>query len=149
MSDDGDAAPAPGDGTLVEAAGGVLLRFTDHGAEVLVVHRPRYDDWTLPKGKLDAGEDPRAGAVRELREETGVTAAVAHLLSEVRYRDGQHRPKRVRWYRMALLAGDPATRVADAEVDVARWVPTDEAARLLTYASERAVLDHALAEPDP
>ncbi len=134
---------------MIEAAGGVVLRGTGEQREVLVVHRPRYDDWSLPKGKLDAGEDAVTGALREVEEETGVRATSGRALPELRYRDTRDRPKRVRWYVMAPTSGDPADREPDEEIDEARWVLTSEAPRLLTYATEREILEHALNEPTP
>lgn len=128
----------------VEAAGGVVLRVGHGGHEVLVVHRVRYDDWSLPKGKLDRGEEHALAAVREVEEETGVRAQALEELSQVVYAVPEGW-KRVRWYRMAHVAGDPADRPADREVDVARWVAVDEAPRLLTYAADVDLLDEALA----
>lgn len=134
---------------MIEAAGGVVLRGVGDAREVLVVHRPRYDDWSLPKGKLDDGEDPIAGALREVEEETGVQATAGRALPELRYRDARGRPKRVRWYLMQPELGDPADRDADHEVDEARWIHVREAPRLLTYPTEREILVHALNETTP
>ncbi len=134
---------------MIEAAGGGVLRGTGERREVLVVHRPRYDDWSLPKGKLDAGEDAVAGALREVEEETGVQATPGRALPELRYRDARDRPKRVRWYVMQPTSGDPSERPADDEIDEARWVSICEASRLLTYPTEREILEHALNEPTP
>lgn len=131
---------------MIEAAGGVVLRGTGDEREVLVVHRPRYDDWSLPKGKLDAGEDPVTGALREVEEETGVQATAGRALPELRYRDARGRPKRVRWYVMQPEFGDPAGREADHEVDEARWIRASQAPGLLTYPTEREILVHALNE---
>lgn len=139
---------------LIEAAGGVVLRARspggqgDHGdaMEVLVVHRPAYDDWSLPKGKLDPGEDAATAAVREVAEETGVSARVGDELPSIHY-EVRGRPKRVRWFRMVPISGDPATRPPDGEVDLARWVPSDEARTLLTYGPDRDLLLTALEAP--
>lgn len=130
----------------VEAAGGVVVRRGHNGHEVLVVHRVRYDDWSLPKGKLDPGEQHVHAAVREVEEETGVRTRVLHELSQVVYAVPEGW-KRVRWYLMAHVAGDPAERAADREVDDARWVAADEAPGLLTYAADVDLLDEALAHP--
>jgi 8-oxo-(d)GTP phosphatase len=134
----------PADDGVVEAAGGVVLRGTGRDLEVLVVHRVRHDDWSLPKGKLDPGERAEDAAVREVEEETGVRAELGAELPEVHYHVAQG-PKRVRWFRMTPVAGDPAERPPDDEVDVARWVPTDEAFMLLTYAQDSSLLRHTLA----
>lgn len=128
---------------MIEAAGGVVLRTRDGHTEVLVVHRMRYDDWSLPKGKLDPGESAVAAAVREVEEETGVHAAPIDELPELTYTVAAG-PKRVRWFTMRFLSGDPADRPPDEEVDVARWVELQEAVDLLTYAHDVALLRHAV-----
>lgn len=124
---------------MIEAAGGVVLRDGTGGAEVLVVHRVRYDDWSLPKGKLDPGETAVDGAVREVEEETGVRATVERELPTVVY-EVAGEPKRVRWFRMSAVDGDPRARPADREVDVACWWPVDEALTRLTYPHDRRLL---------
>jgi 8-oxo-dGTP diphosphatase len=128
---------------MIEAAGGVVLRDGADGHEVLVVHRVRYDDWSLPKGKLDPGESAELAAVREVAEETGVTATLGPELGTSHY-EVSGRPKRVRWFRMRPVAGDPARRPADAEVDRASWWPVDVALAGLSYAHECSVLRSAL-----
>jgi 8-oxo-dGTP pyrophosphatase MutT (NUDIX family) len=128
----------------IEAAGGVVLRGTGTDPEVLLVHRVRYDDWSLPKGKLDPGERAEDAAIREVEEETGVRAELGPELPEMRYQVANG-PKQVRWFRMTPVAGDPGDRPPDDEVDVARWVPTNEALTLLTYAQDATLLRHALA----
>lgn len=128
----------------VEAAGGVVLRDGASGAEVLVVHRVRYDDWSLPKGKLDPGEDHVTAAMREVEEETGVRAEVVGTeLSQLLYPVAEG-TKRVRWYAMRARAGDPEDRAPDREITRARWVPTADAPQLLTYAADVALLHEAL-----
>ncbi len=127
---------------MIEAAGGVVLRDRGANTDVLVVHRPRYDDWSLPKGKLDAGEDAAAAAVREVVEETGVAVELGTELAPITYRV-RGRDKRVRWWMMRPISGNPARRPADSEVDVARWVPVEDALGLLTHPRERDVLVRA------
>jgi 8-oxo-dGTP diphosphatase len=112
----------------VEAAGGVVL---DGEGRVALVHRPRYDDWSLPKGKLDPGESFEQAALREVEEETGMRCRLLDELDPVEYRDNKGRLKRVRYWRMAVEQ-DPGF-VANDEVDRLRWVPPEEAASLLTY----------------
>jgi 8-oxo-(d)GTP phosphatase len=128
----------------VEAAGGVVLRRGREGHEVLVVHRPRHADWSLPKGKLDAGEDHRSAAAREVLEETGVRAEVGRELPEVRY-PVDAGAKRVRWFVMRA-DDDGATLRADdpREVDAVRWVPVADAPTLLTHELDRRTLAAAL-----
>ncbi len=130
----------------VEAAGGVVLRTAgddEQDVEVLVIHRVRYDDWSLPKGKLDPGEDAATAAVREVEEETGVRAELGGALDSVTY-EVPAGPKLVHWFRMRPLGGDPSERAADGEVDVARWIPVTEAPSLLTYGHDLHVLAQAL-----
>jgi 8-oxo-dGTP pyrophosphatase MutT (NUDIX family) len=122
----------------VQAAGGVVRR----GEQVVVIHRPAYDDWSLPKGKLADGERAEAGALREVEEETGLRCRIVAPLGETRYRDRRGRPKLVRYWLMEPEAPDEETPFApNAEVDELRWLAPDEAARLLTYPHDRALLD--------
>jgi 8-oxo-dGTP diphosphatase len=123
---------------VVHAAGGVVWRRLDDGVtEVLVVHRPKYDDWTLPKGKLDRGETHEAAAVREVLEETGVRGRLGAELPATDYRDRHGRAKRVRYWEMEVEGGE---FVPNREVDEARWVDLDTASRMLTYPRDREVL---------
>jgi 8-oxo-dGTP pyrophosphatase MutT (NUDIX family) len=128
---------------MIEAAGGVVLRQDGDGPQVLLVHRVRHDDWSLPKGKLDPGETAAAAAVREVWEETGVRAELGPELPSVHYLVAGE-PKRVRWFHMSATDGDPHERTPDKEVDMARWVPVEEAAELLTYDHDRQLLAHVL-----
>ncbi len=122
----------------VQAAGGVVWRRTDAGLAVLVVHRPRYDDWSLPKGKLDDGESFEAAALREILEETGVSGVLGRDLGAVYYTDHKDRSKIVRWWAVAAEhQGEPSDT---DEVDVMRWVDPLEADGLLTYDTDREVL---------
>jgi 8-oxo-dGTP diphosphatase len=126
---------------VVRAAGGVVRRAGAGGDEVLLVHRRRYDDWTLPKGKCEAGEADEDCAVREVEEETGLRCELLAELPSTRYVDGKGRPKQVRYWAMRLVAGEP--RAAPPEIDEVRWVPRDEARELLSYAHDVAVVDAA------
>lgn len=124
---------------MIEAAGGVVWRRSGTGAtEVLLVHRPRYDDWSLPKGKLDPREAAEAAALREVEEETGLRCRLGRELPAVRYVDRNGRAKRVRYWAMEPVSG--AFAPGD-EVDEVRWLPVDDAAALLSYDRDRAVLD--------
>jgi 8-oxo-dGTP diphosphatase len=123
----------------VEAAGGVVTRRTsDDDVEVLVVHRPRYDDWTLPKGKLERGESYEDAAVREVEEETGVRCELGPELPSHRYVDRHGRDKVVRYWEMTPVAA--RAREADDEVDEVRWVRAGDARTLLTYDADRRLL---------
>jgi 8-oxo-dGTP diphosphatase len=118
----------------VRAAGGVVVR----DGRVLVVHRPRYDDWSLPKGKLEDGESWEEAALREVQEETGVGGRLVRELDDDHYIDRKGRPKRVRWWLMEAVAIDG--HEPDREVDEVRWVPLEQAGRLLSYAHDRALV---------
>ena len=123
---------------VVEAAGGVVWRRSPAGdLEVLLVHRPRYDDWTVPKGKLGGGEDHATAALREVQEETGLRCNLGEELASTSYIDRKGRPKRVRYWAMTPAGGD---FTPTEEVDEVRWMAIDAAADQLTYARDRAVL---------
>jgi 8-oxo-dGTP diphosphatase len=119
----------------VRAAGGVILE----DGRVLLVHRPRYDDWTFPKGKCDNGEGDEACALREVHEETGLRCELADELSATSYTDAKGRAKRVRYWRMRPVGDDGFT--PNDEVDGLRWATPDEAAELLTYDRDLALLE--------
>jgi 8-oxo-dGTP diphosphatase len=121
----------------VRAAGGVVVRERDDGPEVAVVHRPKYDDWSLPKGKLDDGETWEQGALREVEEETGHRCEIEAELEPARYTDHKGRPKEVRWFRMRPRDGG---FVAGDEVDELRWCKPGEASRLLDYEHDRRLV---------
>jgi 8-oxo-dGTP pyrophosphatase MutT (NUDIX family) len=117
----------------VEAAGGVVVR----DGQVALVHRPRYDDWTLPKGKLDPGESFEHAAIREVEEETGLRARLVRELPSTSY-EVNGRPKIVRYWLMEVE--DEGSFVPNEETDELRWVPLDEARGLLTYVRDRELL---------
>ncbi|MDQ6927493.1 MAG: NUDIX hydrolase [Actinomycetota bacterium] len=122
----------------VRAAGGVVLRAgADGELEVLLVHRPKYDDWTIPKGKLEEGETDLEAAVREVEEETGSRCDVGRELPSVSYDDRNGHHKTVRYWEMRPSGGQFAPT---SEVDEAQWVPLSRASRLLTYDRDRTVL---------
>jgi 8-oxo-dGTP diphosphatase len=117
---------------MVRAAGGVIVR----DGRVLIVHRPRYDDWTLPKGKLAPGESWEQGALREVEEETGLRCELGEEVGRTRYVDGRGRDKEARYFRMTAR-DEPQPR---NEVDELRWVPLEEAGALLSYGRDAELL---------
>jgi 8-oxo-dGTP diphosphatase len=128
----------------VEAAGGVVVREREGAREVAIVHRPRYDDWSLPKGKLREGEDWRDAALREVAEETGLRCEAVRELSHSRYVDDKGRRKLVRWWLMRPLGGnfEPTD-----EVDELRWVPLQRADEILDYERDRELVASAATSP--
>ena len=127
---------------IVRAAGGIVVRGSGSESEVLLVHRPQYGDWTFPKGKVEPGESDEECAVREVEEETGLLCALGREIESSSYLDAKKRPKTVRYWVMVVVGG---TLRFDFEVDAARWVTLDDAAKLLTYPRDvdllRAVAD--------
>jgi 8-oxo-dGTP diphosphatase len=122
----------------VQAAGGVVFRpARDHDVEVLLVHRPRYDDWTLPKGKLEPGETHEQAAVREVAEETGLRCELGRELPSTSYHDRKGRPKTVRYWAMRPLDGGFRPH---GEVDEIRWLTVEAAKELLSHGHDHEVL---------
>lgn len=122
---------------FVRAAGGVVVREGSGGPEILVVHRPKYGDWTFPKGKAEAGESDEDCALREVEEETGLRCALREELPSTSYTDSQGRPKCVCYWLMDPIGGELAFH---HEVDEARWVSPGEALRLLSYDRDVSLL---------
>ena len=120
----------------IHAAGGVVVR----DGKVLLVHRPRYNDWTFPKGKLDPGESFADAALREVEEETGLRCTLDRELPATHYQVGS-RPKLVRYWLMTPEAETPF--VPNDETDDLRWVTPGEALAILTYDRDRDVLTAA------
>jgi 8-oxo-dGTP diphosphatase len=127
----------------VKAAGGVVWRRSDGDVEIAVVHRPRYDDWSLPKGKLDEGEGFEDAALREVEEETGLRCRLGRELGETHYEDRKGRPKVVRYWAMTDCDGEFEP---NEEVDELRWVPIADAKGVLTYDFDRELVDRVAAE---
>lgn len=125
---------------VVRAAGGVVWRRHSGVMEVVLVHRPRYDDWSLPKGKAEAGEEDLDCARREVAEETGLICAAGPELATARYVDGRQRPKVVRYWAMNPIAGSQGDLATD-EVDEVAWFTVAAARQRLTYPRDRAVLE--------
>jgi len=126
----------------VQAAGGAVWRAApDGGIEVALIHRGRYDDWSLPKGKAEPGEQAIETARREVEEETGLRPQVGPELSPVSYRDHRGRDKTVRYWAMSVTAGDLAPFEPNDEVDELCWCTPDEARARLSYLHDTAVID--------
>ncbi len=134
---DGGGSNGKGQVGEVRAAGGVVWKPDAAGRpEVLLVHRPRYDDWSLPKGKREPGETDEECARREVLEETGLQVELGPELPEVRYRDHKDRPKVVRYWVMRPV-DPPGPFVPNEEVDEIRWCLLDEATVRLSYEHDR------------
>jgi 8-oxo-dGTP pyrophosphatase MutT (NUDIX family) len=140
-------APVPT--AVVRAGGGVVWRRVPSGVEVVLVHRPAYDDWAFPKGKLERGETDEEAALREVREETGLSCRLGRELASTTYLDGQGRPKTVRYWAMTVVPGsvgradgklapEPKAR---REIDDLSWVPLHDVRQRLTYPRDVVVLD--------
>jgi len=123
---------------VIRAAGGVVVRARhDGGVEIAVVHRPAYDDWTLPKGKLQAGEREEHTALREVEEETGMRCRLERALGSTKYKDHRGRQKIVHYWVMRALDGQfKATK----EVDELRWMSLPDAIDILSYHHDRTLL---------
>lgn len=119
--------------TFVRAAGGLVLR----SGNVLLVHRPKYDDWTFPKGKCEDGESDEDCALREVLEETGLRCQLVGEVATTEYVDSRGRPKRVRWWVMEPLEG---TFTPTDEVDDIQWASPADAAQLLSYGRDLDLL---------
>jgi 8-oxo-dGTP diphosphatase len=107
------------------------------GERVALVHRPKYDDWTFPKGKLHPGEGFEEAALREVEEETGLVCELGDELPPTTYRDARGRSKIVRWWSMTVVDGDFEP---NDEVDELRWVTPAEARALLSYERDRSLV---------
>jgi len=124
---------------LVRAGGGVVWRHRseDEHVEVLLVHRPRYDDWSLPKGKAERGERDEDCALREVQEETGLSCELGEHLADVSYIDRRGRPKIARYWAMRPLGG---AFTPNDEVDEVAWLGLGAASERLSYGQDRTVI---------
>jgi 8-oxo-dGTP diphosphatase len=123
---------------LIRAAGGVLFRTSRRGRDkVAVVYREARGDWTFPKGKLDEGESFEEAALREVVEETGITAVIRRFVGSTNYTHRKGRPKIVAYYLMEAVSGEFAP---NEEVDELRWVTLDEAFELLTWDRDQELI---------
>jgi 8-oxo-dGTP diphosphatase len=124
----------------IRAAGGVVWRRRGGGAELLLVHRPRYDDWSFPKGKARKGEDDLAAALREVAEETGQRCTPGERLPDLRY-EVRGRPKRVAYF---LMEAEGGSFEPGSEVDRVEWVAVEEAGARLSYERDRELMPEIL-----
>jgi 8-oxo-dGTP diphosphatase len=118
----------------VRAAGGLVVR----DGKVLLIHRPKYDDWSFPKGKCNPGEGDEACALREVEEETGLRCELLDELGHTSYHDGRGRSKIVRYWRMRPVAGE---FVSHDEVDEVRWETPERAAEILSWPRDLPLLE--------
>ncbi|HEU4354211.1 MAG TPA: NUDIX hydrolase [Actinomycetota bacterium] len=141
--DDPVVSAVPGtEAPEIRAAGGLVVRRDgEDGRLIAIVHRPKYRDWTFPKGKLQPGESDEQTALREVLEETGLACELGLDLGSVRYRDRDGRPKTVRYWVMA--PDDGVFRPGD-EVDELRWLTPDEVRRALSYEHDRRMFEDYL-----
>ena len=125
---------------MIRAAGAIIWRENSpFELEVLVIHRPQYDDWSFPKGKVDDGESPIAAAYREVKEETGVDAIFGQYLGTTSYKVDDNKKKVKYW--MARAKSESAPFVPNAEVDKIEWVDSKTARHFLTHDEDRDLLD--------
>ena len=134
------------EGDEIVAAGGVVLERRNEKVRVVLVHRPKYDDWSFPKGKAQPGESVTETALREVKEETGLDCRIVQEFGAVRYRyktsKGNVRPKVVHYFLMEPVGG--RLEAPGQEADAAEWCDAGEASRKLTYERDRAFLQEAL-----
>ena len=131
----------------IRAAGGILYRPRPDGElEVALIHRPRYDDWTLPKGKVDRGETIHMAAEREVEEETGFKVKRGPGIAQSSYRDRRGRMKIVDYFYMTPIGGEFHP---NDEVDEMRWLRLENALALLTYDRDREMLAAVMPNAPP
>ena len=130
-------AELPSPTEIVQAAGGLVVRRHEGALEIVVVHRPLHHDWSFPKGKLEAGETFELAAVREVREETGMTCRLVRFIGHTDYVDRKGRPKAVAYWVMAAEGG---IFTPNEEVDEMRWLTLEKASQLLSYPRDRELV---------
>ncbi len=133
-------------GSRIKAAGAVLWRPGPEGPRIALIHRPRYDDWSFPKGKAEPGEHALLTAVREVQEETGVRAVLGRRLPNTEY-VSLGRDKRVKYWSGRAVHADALSFVPNEEVDALQWVSAEQARQRLTSPLDVTVLEAFLAAP--
>ncbi len=141
----GQSRPRPAEPEqLVRAGGGVVHRRTNDGlTQYALVHRAAYDDWSLPKGKVDPGETDEDAALREVEEETGVPSTLGPELESTRYRDRNGRLKQVRYWLMEPVDGEVPEFRPNNEIDDVRWCSAADAGKLLSHDHDRKLIRDA------
>lgn len=132
---------------VIRAAGAVVWRGSESAPEVALVHRPKYDDWSFPKGRLKPGEHVIAGALREVAEETGITATLGRSLPPIHYLKGRRLKRVDYWTARVVDGGSPVPMSEVDEVDEVVWLPLGEAGRRLTYEGDAGLLRALTAAP--
>jgi 8-oxo-dGTP pyrophosphatase MutT (NUDIX family) len=130
-------AELPSQTDVVQAAGGLVVRRQGGLLQIVVVHRPVQQDWSFPKGKLEAGETLDGAALREVHEETGMTCELLRFIGHTEYVDRKGRQKTVAYWIMAATGGSFRR---NEEVDELRWLDLDEAARVLSYQRDQELV---------
>ncbi len=123
-----------------QKAGGILIRKRDSQVELFLIHRHRYDDWSFPKGHIDAGESLEEAALREVREETGFECRVLMSLPDMEYTDPQNNQHQVAWFGMSVV-GETGAGLDETEVDGGGWIPFDQVHEKLSYDSAKDYFD--------
>jgi 8-oxo-dGTP pyrophosphatase MutT (NUDIX family) len=126
----------PGTG-VIQAAGGLVVRRVEASLEIAVVHRPVHEDWSFPKGKLEHGELPEEAALREVREETGLTCRLVRFIGHTHYVDRKGRPKAVAYW---VMEAERGLFVPNPEVDELRWLHLELAAEVLSYRRDQELV---------
>lgn len=132
------------DSQIILSAGGIVSRTLEKSPlQIVLVHRTRHNDWSLPKGRLEPGEVIADAALREVREETACECEIEKALPTVRYMDRNGKPKEVRFWRMKLIVARPF--VPNGEIDDVRWLTLEESDTVLTYKTDRLLLKYTFA----
>ena len=130
---------------MIRAAGALLWRESNERTiEIALIHRPKYDDWTLPKGKIEEGETALQCAHRELIEETGIKASFTRQLGNVEYEESGQRKRVIFW--SAQCALDASTFIPNEEVDVLKWLAPDQALAKASHDSDRQMIESFLSQ---